>query len=87
MTNNLQGKECKEQYGLLADALNALGAKFNFTWSADLEVSDAGWGLKPKNDGPYNASSEWEGVLGSVINNQVCSKSNLQKRSSTKEES
>ena len=43
-----QGKKCLKQYGLIADVLDVLGARFNFTWSTDLEVSDAGWG-KNKN--------------------------------------
>lgn len=44
-------ENCLKQYGLIEDIMNVLAARFNFTWSTDLEVSDAdGWGLWPKND-------------------------------------
>ena len=47
----IQRENCLKQYGLIEDIMNVLAARFNFTWSTDLEVSDAGgWGLWPKND-------------------------------------
>ena len=53
--------------GFLADVMNILGARFNFTWSCDREPED-NWGNTKPIAGPRNANGSWGGVIGYVAN-------------------
>lgn len=64
------GKHCMNQNGFLADVWDIFGSLFNFTWSSDKEPN-GDWGMSPKNGGPYNLSSQWGGVMGSLVMEKV----------------
>ena len=66
--------ECKSQnktnckgIGYLADVMNILGKRFNFTWSCDAE-STGNWGHAEPISGPRNVNGSWGGVFGLVTN-------------------
>ena len=58
------GQRCKSS-GFLADYMDALGAKLNFTWVSYKDPENI-WGVTPI-DGIYNKSGKWHGVLGSIV--------------------
>ena len=58
-------KECKSE-GYLADVMNALGEKMNFTWESHGEINNT-WGTTAIS-GPSNSSGIWGGVVGNVFN-------------------
>ena len=69
-----QLKDCKgKNYtncggeGYLADIMNIMGKRLNFTWSCDAEP-DGNWGHLESISGPKNASGAWGGVMGLVTN-------------------
>ena len=53
--------------GYLADIMNILGNRFNFTWSCDKEPNRF-WGNNEPISGPRNISGSWGGIMGNVIN-------------------
>ena len=53
--------------GYLADVMNFLGYRYNFTWSCDAEPNGV-WGHERPLSGPRNASGSWGGVFGNVAN-------------------
>ena len=53
--------------GYLADVMNFLGRRFNFTWSCDAEPK-GNWGHKRPLSGPRNATGAWGGVYGHIVN-------------------
>ena len=53
--------------GYLADAMNFLSVRFNFTWSCDAQPNRH-WGGQQPISGPKNASGSWGGVVGNVVN-------------------
>ena len=66
--NGCKGKNntnCKG-VGYLADIMNILAKRFNFTWSCDAEPNGI-WGNNEPISGPWNASGSWDGVYGSVV--------------------
>ena len=62
---NSLGQDCQSS-GFLADYMDALAARFNFTWKSYKDL-DGNWGVTPIN-GMYNSSGIWGGVMGSIIN-------------------
>ena len=61
-----QGRNCKTVSGFLADYMNILAGKYNFTWESHLSL-DGNWGTRPASE-PANKSGTWKGVFGSVVN-------------------
>ena len=57
--------ECNSE-GYLADVMNVLGEKMNFTWESHGEV-EQNWGTIAIS-GPSNSSGVWGGVVGDVFN-------------------
>ena len=57
--------ECKSE-GYLADVMNVLGEKMNFTWESHGEMEN-NWGTTAIS-GPSNSSGIWGGVVGGVFN-------------------
>ena len=53
--------------GYLADAMNFLSVRFNFTWSCDTQPNRH-WGGQQPISGPKNASGSWGRVVGNVVN-------------------
>ena len=53
--------------GYLADIMNILANRFNFTWSCDAEPNGI-WGHIEPISGPRNANGSWGGVFGYVVN-------------------
>ena len=63
---NEDGINCSVHEGYIADFVNILAERFNFTYSSEKEPN-GNWGILPKS-GPFNLSGEWDGVLGNVVN-------------------
>ena len=63
--NKNDGKSCKSE-GYLADLVDMMGSKQNFTWHCDAEPNND-WGVTQKS-GPANVNGTWGGVLGDVTN-------------------
>jgi hypothetical protein len=59
------GKNC-ESSGYLAEIMNSVGKRLNFTWHCDKERSN-NWGII-QISGPSNSSGVWGGVIGGVVN-------------------
>ena len=61
-----EGLECKTNHGYLADYMDMLALKFNFTYTSHRNT-DNDWGVLPKR-GPFSLNGTWSGVMGDVIN-------------------
>ena len=67
--NNCTGKNKTKCHGegYLADIMDIMGSRLNFTWSCDIEPN-GNWGHLETISGPKNASGFWGGIQGHVKN-------------------
>ena len=67
--NNCTGKNKTKCHGegYLADIMDIMGRRLNFTWSCDIEPN-GNWGHLETISGPKNASGFWGGIQGHVKN-------------------
>ncbi len=57
------------QSGMLSDHMDAMCDNLNCTWDCRIDV-DGNWGVAPAS-GPFNKSGVWNGVMGSIINDEA----------------